>query len=267
MRDDLVDQLERLVDGELSDTEQVALLKDLDSHRDAWRWLATRLLEEQLWRGATQQAGAEGIADRPVSDLAVSQLGGHSVAPTLPAAAQSPNHRFTALTMASAAVLLVSLGFSIGSLVTSRGPQPASVADLDRHRLSEEAQATELAAQRPEKLPAENLLAGIQPAATQPVELGAAEPAVWGPVGEFRFVDHPGGPSEFGLPLFAVERLTPEMLYGDAQQWQAIEQWQERFRAMGQRLLVEPAVLAGVLEDGSQLVIPTWQFQLLPETL
>ena len=267
MRHDLVDQLERLVDGELSDSEQVTLLKEIDSHQDIWRWLALRLLEEQAWRGALRQPGCQRLADRPVSDLTHAQAIELTAASLMsPAAARSGDRRrVPGWAMAAAALLLVSLGFSIGSLATSRGRQPlfGSQAWLARDGGPAGGPVTVDRLAAAEDQPSAATAGDWERLA----EFGAGDPAMWGPVGEFRFVDYPGAPHEVGLPLYAVERLTPEMLYGDPQQWQEIEQWQERFREVGHRLNVEQAVFTGVLEDGSHLVIPTWQFQLLPETL
>ncbi|CAN5368629.1 hypothetical protein BH10PLA2_BH10PLA2_11960 [soil metagenome] len=52
-------QLDRLVDGELSDNERIDVLRSLESEHDGWRRCALAFLEAQSWRQALSATESE----------------------------------------------------------------------------------------------------------------------------------------------------------------------------------------------------------------
>ena len=70
--------LDRLVDGELNDTERRELLLRLERTPDGWRWCAAAFLEAQAWRGEAREMVSPPVSSSqaPFSETALSQTSG-----------------------------------------------------------------------------------------------------------------------------------------------------------------------------------------------
>ena len=78
-------QLDRLVDGELSEAERRTLLASFDARPDAWRRCALAFLEAQSWRGEMRVLGHSSVENRaaasPLTRLSPARGEGNTVRP------------------------------------------------------------------------------------------------------------------------------------------------------------------------------------------
>jgi hypothetical protein len=104
--------LDRLVDGELLDTERRLLLQRLEAEPDGWRRCALAFLEAQAWHDSLGPA-TDSVVDRSIAATAA--------APTIPAPRRLGGRLFASF---SALAACVAVAFALG---WSMRPQPAGV--------------------------------------------------------------------------------------------------------------------------------------------
>ncbi|MEZ6119257.1 MAG: hypothetical protein R3C28_22170 [Pirellulaceae bacterium] len=131
---ELLELMDRLVDGELTDAERDSLLRQCEENPDWWRSLALSYVEAQTWSHDLQDAlwglqemhSANSLA--PYSDKSVSPL-----TPTGLPVLHSPagatgwpwKRMMNYMGMAAAVLVSLSLGFGFGSFVNSFNQDPS----------------------------------------------------------------------------------------------------------------------------------------------
>jgi len=216
--------LDRLVDGELTESERHELLLRLERSPDGWRRCALAFLEAQAWRGeARALLNERAQASEPVGAFTVSAAGG----------AKSNWSRLGIwLPLATAAGFLLAVGSIKWFDDTSGaiGPAGGPVATAPTEAVP---QAT-LAGGRSD----DNLRLVVAP----------------GPGGERRVVD---------VPLVESERMN-EALFGPWSQPQLPPEVLRMLEQNGNQVVRERRLMPFDLEDGRRVVVPMDQLEIRP---
>ncbi len=107
--------LDRLVDGDLDESDQRDLLIRLENEPDGWRRCSLAFLEDQVWRRAIGGLGAAPAASLPVK----------------PGSPRSRKAQYRAAIAASLIAATFAVGFAVGGV--SRGGAPVLVATPQAH--------------------------------------------------------------------------------------------------------------------------------------
>ena len=127
---DLLESMDRLVDGELSESERDALLRSCDDSPALWRNLALAYIEAQSWREDMGVLAQVWATDSATNRGDVVAMDARSVSPDGNAVASSSSdgsvvwpwkRNMNYMGMAAAVLISIGLGFGFGSLVNSLG--------------------------------------------------------------------------------------------------------------------------------------------------
>ena len=109
------EELDRMVDGELTDEEQRMLLSRLEASPENWKRLALAYVEAQMWQTTFRQTVPDaGAVPAPASTIVDAQ------SQTADTHGQRVRKLASVLTSVTVAVLLVSVGFGLGSWLNDR---------------------------------------------------------------------------------------------------------------------------------------------------
>jgi hypothetical protein len=237
MNDDLltpddVRMLDRLVDGELNETERRALLLRLEHSPDGWRRCALAFLEAQAWRLEARAVVAEPAP--PIARRNETADGAHSVQPAS-AVRKAWNGLSVWIPSAMAACVLATVVYvQFGGQGNRDDERP--VANLPRSQAPVATPGYETAAARG----GERLRLVVAP----------------GPGGEQRIVE---------VPLIEPERINPEMM-GEVGM-QLPPEVVRMLEQNGNRVIREQRLMPITLKDGRRAVVPVEQVEIRPASL
>lgn len=230
-----LEQLDRLVDGELSETERRRVLSGLDAAPDGWRRCALAFLEAQTWR----QACRDPLAKRPVAEPAAAGL------TTGISDGWSRAWRW-ATPLALAASFLIGIGLSLVWRPGGAGDglRPATTHQVVQQKLEPHEATVVARAPRP-GTPQEAVAAGEGPAAR--VRL------VWAGDGGDSPADPEAGVQEVELPVIDSQELE--------RSWQDMAQGLSgdllrRLGQLGHRVRVERQMVPVQMDDGRPAAVP-----------
>ena len=216
--------LDRLVDGELTESERRELLMRLERSPDGWRRCALAFLEAQAWRGEARALLSERVsAPAPVGAYRVSAAGRTK---------SNWSGLGIWLTLATAAGFLLAVGYlkwfdgAGGAMGTAVGPVATTP--------SQAVPQTTLAGGRND----DNLRLVVAP----------------GPGGERRVVD---------VPLVESERMN-EALFGPWSQQQLPQEVLRMLEQNGNQVVRERRLMPFDLQDGRRVVVPMDQLEIRP---
>jgi anti-sigma-K factor RskA len=237
MNDDLltpddVRMLDRLVDGELNETERRALLLRLEHSPDGWRRCALAFLEAQAWRLEARAVVAEPAP--PIVRRNETADGAHSVQ-----SASAVRKAWNGLsvwipTVMAACVLATVVYVQFGGPENRAGDRP--VVQFQNPQAPIATPGYETAAARS----GERLRLVVAP----------------GPGGEQRIVE---------VPLLEPERVNPEMMSQVGMQLPS--EVVRMLEQNGNRVIREQRLMPITLKDGRRAVVPVEQVEIRPASL
>lgn len=216
--------LDRLVDGEVSETERRELLLRLEHSPDGWRRCALAFLEAQAWRGE-----AKALVSEPAAPLRTATL---SPASTYRGGSSSWNGMKLWLPLATAAGFLLAVGY-FNWFSGTPGVDPSDPQNL-RQLANQRAPGLQTPAGGGN---ANNLQLVVAP----------------GPAGE-------GGVVE--VPLVGDERMQ-ETLYGPMAQ-QIPPEVERMLQQAGNQVVRERRLMPIQLPDGRRVIVPVEQVEIRP---
>ncbi|MGH7200161.1 MAG: hypothetical protein ACREJB_06120 [Planctomycetaceae bacterium] len=229
------DQLDRLVDGELSESERRGLIARFDELPDGWRRCALAFLEAQAWRTAMGPLAADAGGEAPVKKLGVSEK-----------AKLSDRRRW--LRLAVSVLLAFGLGLGAGRFRA----EPAAIETVENNKLDNQSRAVpaRTGAARPGSVSDEPQ--PDEPAAGYHIE-GVMQ--IEG--------DEPG----LTLPVLAGPGLDEDWLRSRPDPLPAAAT--RRLEEHGWQVEQERRILTVVLADGQRLLIPidSVRYQFVPPTV
>ncbi|NOX56518.1 MAG: hypothetical protein GXP27_19160 [Planctomycetes bacterium] len=248
-------EIDRLVDGELDEQHERALLARLDRTPDGWRRCALAFLEARAWRrdmGRLIQAAhtddAALVRSRP---------------------ARKPVWHTTRL-LAVCASWLVAFGLGAGLMWltdASRSPTPSSRTTIRRAEPVAAAHTAQTPTSRSQRAETQDRQPG--PVAARSKQFDTAEDqavkktATPSEAGSLRLlVQHRSGETEV-LDVPVVDVLNAEELWR-SQQRTAAERLRERLERLGHRVRTQRWLIPVPLRDGRQLVLPVEELDVQP---
>ncbi|MBN8624204.1 MAG: hypothetical protein J0M17_01820 [Planctomycetes bacterium] len=217
-------QLDRLVDGEVSETERRELLLRLEHSSDGWRRCALAFLEAQAWRGE-----AKALVSEPATPLRTPAV---SPASTYRGGSNSWNGMKLWLPLATAAGFLLAVGY-FNWFSGTPGVDPSDPQNL-----------RQLANER-----SPGLVAPAGGGNANNLQLVVAP----GPAGD-------GGVVE--VPLVGDERMQ-ETLYGPMAQ-QIPPEVERMLQQAGNQVVRERRLMPIQLPDGRRVIVPVEQVEIRP---
>lgn len=227
--------LDRLVDGELNETERADLLRRIERAPDGWRCCALAFLEAQAWR---QEARA--LVTEPVANVAPPA----GVRPSAPAAWRNPM-----LWMPAATAAAVVFGWVLYVAKFDRAGHEVAGVDVPRGGGAVVVEDARPAAVAAGQVATEQIAAAAPGAERQNLQLVVER----GPNGE---------PQVIEVPLVGIQNLN-EALLG---QWsQSLSPEMVRMLEQSGNQIVRRRQLVPVdLRDGRRVVVPMDQVEIVP---
>ncbi|HID22194.1 MAG TPA: hypothetical protein EYP14_07310 [Planctomycetaceae bacterium] len=243
-------EIDRLVDGELDERQQRALLARLDRTPDGWRRCALTFLEDRAWRRQMSRL------IQPVHNEDSARVRSRRV--------RKPTWQTTRL-LAVCASWLAAFGLGAGWMwLTEAGRSPEAPRRAEPVAAVQSAQTPSSPSRRAE-------IQGHQPssvsAGAAPVD-AAKDQAVTTTGGPSRaeslrlLVQHRSGETEV-LDVPVVDVLNAEELWR-TQQRTAAERLRERLERLGHRVRTQRWLIPVPLRDGRQLVLPVEELDVQP---
>ncbi len=214
--------LQRLIDGELSHRERSDFLRSLGDNAHHWQTIAMHLLEDREFAKALRST---------------------DFADAIPSATPGAFNQDKRLSRSRTRLLMTALAVAASLLLLTSGALIGKRFQLEQSPVVESSTAR---------------LSGIAPqTAAVATETHSSLYSGMGDLieaGTLKFVSLQGESAALETPIYEVESLQPEMIFGYDQQ--QLETLQKQFQQSGWSLGIDTDVYGAELPDGRQMIIP-----------
>ncbi len=237
--------LQRLVDNELTGEERAVFLRSLGNDVHQWRTLALQLIEDREFSRHVSKHGIDrrsaSSCDSTHSDASSTQA---SIAPT----PESLVHVHPILRFVNSPLLLS----MAASLVLMAGGAFIAYRQQISHRAIQDA-APSLAGNHQPRANFDPAALTLAQTLEQPTEFKYTGLGDLVEAGRLQFVGDGSANELMEAPIYEVQALQPEMIFGDRQQ---LERLRTELLRSGWNIGVDTDVYGAELPDGRQMIVP-----------
>lgn len=233
-------QIQRLVDGELSLDERIAIVSECDVAPASWRLVALRFMEEQQFARSMSQLSVVGLDELHQAGAPAVQVKHLHVA-SLKQKAQSW------LALAACILILLAgtwIGYSVRPVENALKPALKTDSVID---LVSTAPTLDIASDSEE--------------VTSPKVAVSNAPQL---VGYLRVPSGEGQGEYMEIPVMETSQLNPHLMMGDVE---PIRRLDSKLREQGWSIDYQADLLGSELPDGRQLILPVGKVRLIPCSL